>query len=344
MELNHKKYPIYTEGNKPAKIVNAKEVQVLINDQPNGATLHDIFRSIEEFGTGKIYGWSVLQFYKPENGYLVDNEGNKISLLQGEEKIYFKPIEDPLIIEWEKEVTLDYIRDVSTLLGLNNIEETITGISNEDKQVLVEERMAANELRQREIQKEKEEATAREKQQLEAERKRLEKEQAEEEERLAILKKEEEEKALIEAEEKRKQQELETAEEDKKRKEKEEIENKEKIEAEIKRKKKERLDNENVYTPEQYRDLRKQYLEGGEYTEYITEDGRYIFFFPDVISKETAPFLILRTDEDYEELVDGVGLTINNEKLAEYEFKDKGKDKALTLDKRKDSIRVQVIA
>lgn len=316
MELNHKLYRIYGAENKPVRIENPKEVQILRNNEPTGTTLNHVFREIEDLSMNKIYGWSILECYKVEEGYLVDAEGNKISLMQGEDKIFFKLIEDPLIIYNEKEVSIDYIRDVSSLLGMGAIEETITGLSNEDKQVFVSERMQANEKRQREIQRERAEADTREKQKLEAEQKRIAAEQKEEEIRLAKL---EEEKKYEEEEGERERM---------------------KIAAE--KRQKEREENENVYSPSDYRALRKEYL-GNGFTEYITQDGKYIFFFPEEITEEEAPFIVLKTDKDYEELVGGE-LTINTDKAAEYEFKHGNEEKVVTLNKKTDTIRVQVLA
>ena len=355
MELNHKLFKIYGAEKKPVTIVNPKETFLKINGKQNGATLNDVCREIEELGEGEIYAWSVLENYKVEDGYLVDSEGNQISFVQGDEEVFFSKITKAFIPEWAKEVNLEYIKMMGTLLGMNAIEETITGLSNEDKQILVEERMTANEKRQREIQKEKADADAREKQQLEAERKRLEKEQAEEQERLDILQKEEEvkqkeeeEKAKQEAEEKKKI----AAEKKRQQEEEEEIEKTEKqkqaIEAqkiadEAKRKK-ERAENENVYSPEQYSDLRDRYLEMG-FTDYVTSDEKYIFFYGEAsqIEEGEKPFIIVKTSDDYEEL-EGGKMTVDNEKIADYKFKHEGKNKAVTLTKKTDTIRVQVIA
>lgn len=378
MELNHKRYNIYGEGNKSVRINNPKETQILINDEPNGATLHDVCKGIEDLGTNKIYAWSILEYYTPQDGYLVDNEGNRISLLEGETKIFFKGIEDPVMIENEKEVTLEHVRLVSALIGLGTIEETIIGLSNEDKQLLVEERMDANEKRQKQIQKEKADADAREKQKLEEERIQLEKEQAEEQERLDQLererieeekKKEEEEERLrieaeeqkkiddekkqIELEEKKKRKQLEDEQKEKeeeekrqkaelKKKEKEEEEERERIEAEIKRKKKERAENENVYSPKDFKEVRETYVKNG-FLEYLTSDEKYSFFFNEEVEGNEPPFVVLKTSEDYEELVGGK-LTVNNEKIAEYEFAHEGVDKIIVLNKKTDTIKIRVLA
>ena len=371
MELNHKRFNIYGEGNKSVKIRNPKETLIMRNGESNGATLDDLFKEIDDLETNKIFGWSIFEYYKVEDGFLVDNEGNQICLLEGETKIFFKGIENPIMIEEEKEVSLDYIRNMCAFVSLNTIEETITGLSNEDKQILVEERMTANEKRQRQIQKEKADADAREKQRLEAERLQLEKEQSEEQERLdqleieriaeekkqqeeeEILRIENEEKKRIADEEKKKKKQLEDEEkerdeEDKrqkaelKKKEKEEQEEQERIEAEIKRKKKERAEDKNVYSPKDFKEVRTTYVKNG-FIEYLTDDEKYSFFFNEDVSEDEPPFVVLKTKEDYEEL-EGGKLTVNNEKIAEYEFAHEGLDKVIVLNKKTDTIKIRVLA
>lgn len=299
MELNHKIYEIYAEGNKSVEIKNPKEVQILRNGEANGATLHDVFRKIDDLDTNKIYGWSILQFYKAENGFLLDNEGNKISLLDGDTQIFFRRVKDPLIILNEKDVNLDYVRDVSALLGLNTIEETITALEDNDKQILIEERMIANERRQKQIAKEKAEADAKEKARLEEERKQIEQKQKEEQERLA------------------------------------------KIEEERIAKEKEEKEKENTFSPKEFRNIKKHYVENG-FSEYTTSDGKYIFLFGEEgdIPEDEEPFLIAKREGYYEEL-EGE-LTDNKEKIAEFEFKD-GEDKVIILDKETGTIKVEVI-
>ena len=320
MELNHKLYRIYGAENKSVSINNPKETLILRNGESNGSTLNDVMK-IDELETGKIFAWSILEYYKVEEGCLVDNEGNKISMVEGENKIFFKSVEDPFFIEDEKNVTLEYIKYMSIFLGLNTIEETITGLSNEDKQVLVEERMAENEKRQKEIEQEREEASNLEKKKLDEENKRIEAEQKEEELRLAKL-----EEQRIEAE----------------KEENEKIESESRKKKEEEKRKKEREENENVYNSQQYRALRKEYVENG-FSEYFTEDGKYIFFFNEESDKDDKAFVVLKTKEDYEELIGGE-LTINTDRTAEYEFKDGKDEKVVTLNKKTDTIRVQVLA
>lgn len=338
MELNQKIYKIYAEGNKSIKLTDAKKVFVIRNGEANGATLYDVFRKVDEFETNKIWGWSLLEFYKAKDGFLVDSEGNKISLLEGETKIFFKGIDDPFLdFSSPKDVNLDYIKDVSTLLGLGAIEETITDLTNEEKQVLVEDRMTANEKRQQQIKKEKEDADAQEKKALEAERKKIEAEQKEEADRLKALEEEAAEAKKKEDEEKEKsEKEAKKIEAEKKKQEEEEKEK-----AEEERKKKEREENENVYSPKQYKELRAQYLETG-FTEHLTNDEKYTLFFPEEVTKENKPFVIVKTKIDYEDL-EGE-LTINNDKQADFEFTENGEEKIITLNKKTDSVKVRVIA
>ena len=363
LELNHKVYEIYGTDNKPVKIKNAKDVQLLKNDEPNGATLHDVFKKFDDFETNKIFGWSILEYYKIEGGYLVDNNGNRISFIQGEEKIFFKKVKNPIFIFDEKEVSLDYIKDVSSLLGLTTIEETIIGLSNDDKQLLIEERMVANEKRQKEIEAEQEEANKQEMKKLEEENKRIEQEQKEEQERLDKLEqerilseKEAEEKRIEEeriAEEKRLEKEKEVeekrieeeriAEEKRLEKEKEAEEKrikeeKQQIEAEEKKRKEKEA---NTIPPVEFRKLKVHYSNLG-FSTYTTEDGKYILFYGEEVPEDEEPFLFKKTKGGYEE-IEGT-LSGDADDKIEFDFKDDDEDKIIILDKGKKSVSVEVIA
>ena len=341
LELNHKVYEIYGTDNKPVKIKNAKDVQLLKNDEPNGATLHDVFKKFDDFETNKIFGWSILEYYKIEGGYLVDNNGNRISFIQGEEKIFFKKVKNPIFIFDEKEVSLDYIKDVSSLLGLTTIEETIIGLSNDDKQLLIEERMVANEKRQKEIEAEQEEANKQEMKKLEEENKRIEQEQKEEQERLDKL---EQERILSEkeAEEKRIEEER-IAEEKRLEKEKEAEEKrikeeKQQIEAEEKKRKEKEA---NTIPPVEFRKLKVHYSNLG-FSTYTTEDGKYILFYGEEVPEDEEPFLFKKTKGGYEE-IEGT-LSGDADDKIEFDFKDDDEDKIIILDKGKKSVSVEVIA
>ena len=402
LELNHKVYEIYGAENKPVEINNPKETQILINGEPNGAMLHDVFKKIDDLGTNKIYGWSILEYYKAEEGFLIDNDGNKIHLMEGETEIFFKRVKNPLIILNEKEVNLDYIRDVSTLLGLSTIEETIIGLDNDDKTLLVEERMAINEKRQKQIQREKADADARERAKLEAEQKRIEQEQKEEQERLDALdqerilaekqaeetakqeeerlKAESEEKERIEAEalaiaqaeeesknktaaeraqliaeakaEAKKEFELEMEERRKEEQEQEKLRQAEEAEKQKEAKEKEAKKEEekeeqkeeesaNIFDPKQFRNIRKSYA-NNDVNEFVSNDGKYTFFFSEDMSGDDEPMLVLKRDDGKYEEIDGE-LTEDGEKFSEFEFKRKGKEMVVVLNKKTNSIKIEVI-
>jgi len=387
LELNHKIYEIYGEENKSVEISNPKETQILINGEPNGAMLHDVFKKIDDLETNRIFGWSILEFYKVEEGCLCDDKGNKITLLEGDTQIFFKRVKNPLIILNEKDVSLEYVRDVSSLLGLAIIEETITGLSDEDKQILIEERMSANQKRQNQIAKEKADAETEKKRQLEAEQKRIQQEQEEEQERLDKLEQERldqekkereelEEKERIDAEnlaiaeaeeearnkseaerqklisdakaEAKKEFEVEMEErrkeeEEEKRKleaqKKEEV--KKKVESAKKEEEEEEDDDSTTFDPKQFRSIRKSYA-NNDVNEYQTEDAKFTFFYSDDMSGDDEPMLVLKRDDGkYQELAGE--LTEDGEKFVEYEFAHEGKDKVVVLNKKSNSIKIEVI-
>jgi hypothetical protein len=339
MELNHKVYEIYGAENTPVEIQNPKEVQVLINGKPNGTMLSDIFKKIDDLEVNKIYGWSLLEYYRAEEGFLVDNNGNKINLLEGETQIFFKRHKDPIIILNEKEVSLDYVRDVSALLGLETIEETITGLADDDKQVIIEERIAINEKRQKQIKKEKEEADARETKKLEEERIRLEQEKKEEEERLAKL---DEERIANEAASAA-EAEAAAAEEEKAKAEAEKAEaekaaEKAKIEEEEKKKEEEKKPE---YDARQFRSLKKAYEEN-EVSVMATADGKYTFFYAEQMPEDEEPFVVVKRENGYDDIEGEI--TETTEKYIEFEFKDGGEELVVVLNRQNNSIKVEVIA
>ena len=358
LELNHKVYEIYGNENKSVEIKDPKTTQILRNGKPNGVMLSDVFKKIDDLEEGKIWGWSVLEFYKVEEGFLVDNNGNNISLLEEDNQIFFKKVKDPLIILNEKEVSLDYVKDVSTLLGLTYIEQTITGLEESDVQVLVEEREFENEKRRKQSQKEKAEIEAREKLRIEEEERNAQIEAEKEAEKEAEEKiRAEWEKAEADAqaeaeEQKRKEEELrikikadakaEAAAEIKLQLEQE---RKKLEEEEEKIKEKKRIEEENaknIFEPKQFRSIKKSYSENG-FQEYVTLDGKYIFFYSPEMTEDDEPMLVLkRSDGKYEE-IDGE-LTEDSEKIAEFDFTHNEQDNVVVLNKSTNSIKIEVIA
>lgn len=335
LELNHKLYEIYGEENKSVTIKNPKETSLLINDEPNGATLHDVFK-IDDLDENEISGWSLLEYYKVQDGYLCDNEGNRLCFMEGDTKIFFKRVKKPLVILNEKEVSLEYVKGVSSLLGLNIIEETITGLSSSEKELLVAERQEENSRLE-----EERAVKAKEKKRIEDEealRKEQERQEQEKEQQQIRLQKEaeeaeakkQEEIAAIAAEEKRKQEEEETK---KQQQAKEEEEAKKR---------------ENYMNAKQFRDLKNGYKATG-YTVYNTEDEKYFFFYNPEEEGDDRAFLVIRHKNQkaqkesekylYEELEGEF-----DDDSSEFSFTEEGEDKVVVLDKEGNKIQVEIIA
>lgn len=116
-------------------------VKILVNGKDESLSPRYLFKDLE-MECGKISGYSLLQFYKVDKGSLWDKEGNEITFSDTKEKkIPVEKVRDPLAFVAESlEVNLQYIKDVSALLGLIEIEKTISGLSNAEKKIIVDDR------------------------------------------------------------------------------------------------------------------------------------------------------------------------------------------------------------
>ena len=157
MELHDMFYLISEQAN-----LDGQDVKVRVNGEDNDIRLKSICKRLE-FETGKIRATSILEYYTVVDGFLTDKEGNQISLsCERYPEIKFVKIKEPGLQMNDKEVSRNYVRDAGKLLNLEKTEETITGLSKEDKKALRDER----ELTYAEIETKKKEEEAVEAQKL----------------------------------------------------------------------------------------------------------------------------------------------------------------------------------
>lgn len=328
MELNHKIYELSVRANLDGQ---EKSIEVIKNGERTPVKLHHLFKKVW-FETGRIIGWSLLEHYAVKDGFLVDKEGNQIHFSSERfPEIKVVKIKNPLIIFDEVEVNWEYIRDISTLLGIENVEDTIKGLSPEEKNALVEHRQA----KLAEIEAQKREAEAEEA-----------RKKAEEEERLAEEARQAEEEAKTAAEKKKLEEETRLAEEAAAKAEAEKIKaekeaeeariEQEKAEALAKKaeeeariaeeKKKQELE-QYMLSPAEYEKTKRKYERMGM-KEYSS--GEYRFFYGTNLPPKESPFIICkRQDGRYEELPGGI--VSENEEEVEFEFTDGDKEKTLFL-------------
>lgn len=135
MELHDMFYLISEQAN-----LDGQDVKVLVNGQDNDIRLKSICKRVE-FETGKIRATSILEYYTVVDGFLTDKEGNQISLsCERYPEIKFVKIKEPGLQMNDKEVSHTTVRDMGRLLNLQITEETITGLSKEEKKALRDER------------------------------------------------------------------------------------------------------------------------------------------------------------------------------------------------------------
>lgn len=328
MELNHKIYEI-----SPAvDLTGEKDIRVVVNDEDRGIQLSEVFKKIKEFDDGEISGYSILEYYKIQDGMLVDKDGNKIYLsTPTHPKILFKNIDDPTFISGEIEVSRNYVRDAGLLMNLINTEETITGLSKEDKQALKDERDLVAAEEDRKIKEAEEEASKKKAEEDEiaaAEARRIADEDADN-------KKKEAEALALEEEARKSAEEAKQKEEAAEQARKEEEESKRKAEEAIEAEKeaaakkiRDMEESEFFLNTKEYKAAQKKYARLG-YIEHV-KDGYHFFYGESDEEAENYPFVLAQRQDGFFEQLPG-GIVDENEKTAEYEFTEDGNDKTLIL-------------
>lgn len=324
MELNDRVYELSVQGN-----LHGQPVYVVLNGNkiPAGDTFvqaKHIIKSLE-FETGKIRGCSILEHYSVKDGFLTDKEGNQIHFSSERfPEIKINRIKTPFLLNDEVEVDLAYIKDVTSLLNMQNPEDTIKGFSDEEIKAL---------------QDEKERALA------EVEAKRLEQEaedariKAEEDEKAAEAARVAEEEAKTKAEQEAAAEATRIAEEEAKKSEEARIqaekeaedakkaEEEAKIQAEKSAKEAEEAaeaerariaEEEKAYvlSPKLFDKLARR-CKNARMKEY-TKDGYHFFYGPNPIAPMEPCILKKRNNGDYEELKGGI--IDQSEEEVEFEF------------------------
>lgn len=313
--------------------LDGQDIKVITNGEDSGVKAKHIFKKLW-FETGKITGYSILEFYSVKDGFLVDKEGNQTHFsTERFPEIKINRIKIPFFFT-DIDVSKEWVRDTGKLMNLEKTEETVKLLSPEDKKALQDER----EVIYAEIEtkkKEQEEAEAKAK--------------AEEDERLAEEARKAEEEAKTAAEKKAAEEATRKAEEEAEKSEKERIKAEkeaeeakaaeedariqaEKSAAEAKkaeeeeRLRKEKEAEQYTLSERQYSDIVKKYNKLGV-KQYVK--GKYRFFYHENIAREDQPFVLAKRGDKYEELEGGI--VDENEEEVEFEFTEEDKDKRLTL-------------
>ncbi len=138
MKLTQKVFCFEDEAN-----FEGDKVKVLVNGNDGSLKPEHLFKEFS-IDDNEVTGYSLLEFYKIKDGNFVDEDGTIISFILNEKKISIVKVRDPfLFIDEDIEVNLQNVKDVSALLGLKEIEKTITALSDADKKILADDREKA---------------------------------------------------------------------------------------------------------------------------------------------------------------------------------------------------------
>ena len=355
MILHHKVFELKNkEGNK-IDLEQIAKVGVLMNGVNNGSLVRDVFKKFE-FEDHKIVGYSILEYFKLKDGRLEDEDGNTINFidLTTKQEIFVLKVRDPWIILNDITVSTDYVKVVSKILQMKNIEKIVPDLTAEEKQEFNSERekqeaeVTAKQKEQERIKAEQEAAEAKAKQEeqeriaaeekrkaeqeaVEAERKRIEEQEMSDKERIEAEAKLKEEEERIKAEQEAAEAKAKQDEEERIKAEQEAAEAKLKAEqeearlAEIKE-----AAEQKQRVLEEYEALKSFYTEEG-YTEFELDDYRFLFKEGDI------PYLVKVTDTDFDQL--DIEETENKDGVMKYSFNDNG-DKIFTFDKKEEEFAI----
>lgn len=335
MELQDMFYLLSEQAN-----LDGQNPRVLVNGVDNDIKLKEICKRLE-FETGKFRAHSILQYYTVQDGFLVDKEGNQISLTCDRyPEIKFVKIKEPGLMLSDKEVTRNYVRDIGKLLNLEKTEETITGLSKEDKKALRDERDVV--YAEIETKKKEEEARIAEEEAKQAEI------AAEEARKLA----EEEETKKAEAAAKKAEEDAKKAEEEsreaeiaaeKARKEQEEAEAQAKESARLAEEA--RLEAEKIKNSEtllSQRDYDKSVGRTAKRGMKVYEKGEYHFFYGTDLERRDPPFILAKRGKGkYEDLPCAIVDEDFEKGIVEFEFNDGDEEMYLKLNINKEELIVE---
>lgn len=324
MELNERIYELSVQAN-----LDGQDIKVIVNGEDKGIKAKHVIKKIE-LETGRIRGFSILEFYTVKDGFLVDKEGNQIHFsTERFPEIKINRIKKPFIYS-ELDVDVQHISDVASLLNMEVIEDTLKELSPEEKKYISNNREAR--LAEREMEEARKKAK-------EDERLAEEARKAEEEAKTATEIKVAEEVTRLAEEEARKSEEAKNKAE-KEAEEAKRAEEEARIQAEKsaeEAKKKEEEEKEYVLSEKEYEKLVRRNKKSG-LGEYVKND--YHFFYGANLPKGEFPHILKkRKDNKYEELEGGI--VDESESEVEFEFTDDGQDKTLILDIDNEDVTIE---
>lgn len=141
MELNENLFETTDEnGNYVSNTMN-DDIAVLINGKDRGFKLPDFFVKHRFYRKG-IDGYSLFQFFKEQDGALVDKEGNRITLFVVNKNLplKFKSHDVPTITLDPVNVLQKYVKAISSAIGIEKPEEAFPSMPDEEKKVFIQER------------------------------------------------------------------------------------------------------------------------------------------------------------------------------------------------------------
>jgi hypothetical protein len=134
------------EGNAN-DLSDEKDMAIIIDGKDNGIKLEHVFRkyALNE-DDGAIYGTSLLSYFTPKDGKLVDAEGHTVEFLTSDRKpfLIIDNMEEPFLDD-DAEIDIDYVKAFSELIGINKPDVIFADLLNDD-----EKEMFASERRRKE--------------------------------------------------------------------------------------------------------------------------------------------------------------------------------------------------
>lgn len=133
--IQHKVYILETEDGSDVNLNDLTSLNICVNDNVTELGIDDVFKKFEGYEDNKLVGWSILQFFKFEDGYLLDEDRNKISFHSKQQgaDFYVKKIRNAIIMLSDIEIKDAYIRDVKKMISLSK------GRVTENKQEQIQE-------------------------------------------------------------------------------------------------------------------------------------------------------------------------------------------------------------
>lgn len=138
MELKEKIIRTTDANGNLNDLTNEPSIPVLINGKDNNITLEHIFRRYDlDQEDSTIYGTSLLSYFTPKDGKLVDAEGNTVEFLTSDRKpiLIIDNTEEPDLSE-DAEISFDYIQAFSELVGIKKPDELFADILTDDEKAI----------------------------------------------------------------------------------------------------------------------------------------------------------------------------------------------------------------